>query len=62
MNIQRKNSAHHFRMQSQREQTLIPGSDTSIRSRPDEDPRHTRLVPGINPLTGGFIEPFQLIL
>ena len=26
MNIQRKNSAHHFRMQSEREQTL----DTSI--------------------------------
>ena len=23
MNIQRKNSAHHFRMQSEREQTLI---------------------------------------
>ena len=23
MNIQRKNSAHHFRMQSDREQTLI---------------------------------------
>ena len=24
MNIQRKNSAHHFRMQSEREQTLGP--------------------------------------
>ena len=23
MNIQRKNSAHHFRMQSEREQTLV---------------------------------------
>ena len=26
MNIQRKNSAHHFRMQSEREQTLIVAS------------------------------------
>ena len=25
MNIQRKNSAHHFRMQSEREQTLVNG-------------------------------------
>ena len=25
MNIQRKNSAHHFRMQSEREQTLVLG-------------------------------------
>ena len=25
MNIQRKNSAHHFRMQSEREQTLATG-------------------------------------
>ena len=25
MNIQRKNSAHHFRMQSEREQTLVSG-------------------------------------
>ena len=31
MNIQRKNSAHHFRMQSEREQTLIDslGSEVS---------------------------------
>ena len=26
MNIQRKNSAHHFRMQSEREQTLVSRS------------------------------------
>ena len=26
MNIQRKNSAHHFRMQSEREQTLVFGT------------------------------------
>ena len=25
MNIQRKNSDHHFRMQSEREQTLVNG-------------------------------------
>ena len=29
MNIQRKNSAHHFRMQSEREQTLGLGSTCS---------------------------------
>ena len=27
MNIQRKNSAHHFRMQSEREQTLVTTDD-----------------------------------
>ena len=33
MNIQRKNSAHHFRMQSEREQTLVNGfSVTSFRT------------------------------
>ena len=48
MNIQRKNSAHHFRMQSERKQTLVPGSNYSIRSRPDEDQCNTRLVPGSN--------------
>ena len=30
MNIQRKNSAHHFRMQSEREQTLSSGVVASI--------------------------------
>ena len=28
MNIQRKNSAHHFRMQSEREQTLVTSTTT----------------------------------
>ena len=33
MNIQRKNSAHHFRMQSEREQTSVYGfSVTSFRT------------------------------
>ena len=27
MNIRRQNSAHHFRMQSKREQTLVLGLD-----------------------------------
>ena len=30
MNIQRKNSAHHFRMQSEREQTLVSRSATDF--------------------------------
>ena len=30
MNIQRKNSAHHFRMQSEREQTFSTAFDSSI--------------------------------
>ena len=30
MNIQRKNSAHHFRMQSEREQTLVNGFSVII--------------------------------
>ena len=38
MNIQRKNSAHHFRMQSEREQTLV----TSICSS------HTRSISGVD--------------
>ena len=31
MNIQRKNSAHHFRMQSEREQTLACFTHKAIR-------------------------------
>ena len=30
MNIQQKNSAHHFRMQSEREQTLVFGKSLGI--------------------------------
>ena len=32
MNIQRKNSAHHFRMQSEREQTLVTFSVVVFRT------------------------------
>ena len=36
MNIQRKNSAHHFRMQSEREQTLVSSGQTLYRAAPLE--------------------------
>ena len=32
MNIQRKNSAHHFRMQSEREQTLVTDASKKLSS------------------------------
>ena len=35
MNIQRKNSAHHFRMQSEREQTLVFTFAVIRMERPD---------------------------
>ena len=39
MNIQRKNSAHHFRMQGEREQTLVQCAEVNGDFGPNRTPR-----------------------
>ena len=45
MNIQRKNSTHHFRMQSEREQTLVTLLSMVGATKKNEEKGSNNLVP-----------------